>query len=121
MEFYNAPCVGVSLKCVYIIVFVLFLMHLFLAALGLLAARAHFWLQRVAGAALPPPCTGFSCCRTGALKLQPRGFHCCSAWGISPDQGSNPCALHPQAHSYPPYYQGSPDLSFLKKLSSTLF
>ena len=71
MEFYNAPCIGVSLKCIYIIVVVLFVMYLFLAALGLVAAQAHLWLQRVSGAALPPPCTGFS--SQGLLLLKNRG------------------------------------------------
>ena len=71
MEFYNAPCIGVSLKCIYILVFVLFVMYLFLAALGLVAVQAHLWLQRVAGAALPQPCTGVS--SQGLLLLKNRG------------------------------------------------
>ena len=36
------------------------------------------------------------------------GLSCPVAYGIFPDQGSNPCPLHWQADSYPLYHQGSP-------------
>ena len=63
---------------------------------------------------------GFSCCKAQALEAQAsvaavRGLSscdtrgCCStACGIFPDQGSNLCPLHWQAHSYPLCPQGSP-------------
>ena len=36
------------------------------------------------------------------------GFSCSAAYGIFPDQGSNPCPLHGQADSQPLRHQGSP-------------
>ena len=38
------------------------------------------------------------------------------ACGIFPDQESNPCPLHWQADSYPPYHQASPRHHPFKKL-----
>ena len=40
------------------------------------------------------------------------GLSCSMAYGIFPDQGSNPCPLHLQSDSYPLYHEGSPWLSF---------
>ena len=40
---------------------------------------------------------------------------CSAAYGIFPDQGSNPCPLHWQADSQPLHHQGSPGLIFLIK------
>ena len=39
------------------------------------------------------------------------GPSCSAAYGILPDQGSNPCSLHWQADSRPLCHQGSPFLS----------
>ena len=39
------------------------------------------------------------CVGSVVVALRPSGF---SAYGIFPDQGSNPCPLHWQADSYPP-------------------
>ena len=36
------------------------------------------------------------------------GLSCSVAWGIFPDEGSNPCPLHWQADSEPLCHQGSP-------------
>ena len=36
------------------------------------------------------------------------GPSCSAACGIFPDQGSNPCPLHWQAHSQPLHHQGNP-------------
>ena len=61
-------------------------------------------------------CSGFSCCGARALGtwaqwlwhvgsvvaapgLFEHGLSCCPAYGISPNQGSNPCPLHWQADS----------------------
>ena len=41
------------------------------------------------------------------------GPSCSAAYGIFPDQGSNPCPLHWQADSQPLCHQGSPGLSIL--------
>ena len=35
-----------------------------------------------------------------------------AAYGILPDQGSNPCPLHWQADSQPLHHQGSPQAAF---------
>ena len=44
------------------------------------------------------------------------GLSCSMTWGIFPDRESNPCPLHRQADSYPPYHQGSSRHHPLKKL-----
>ena len=42
-----------------------------------------------------------------------KGLSCSVACGIFPDQGSNPCPLRWQAHSYPLHHQGSPNCSLM--------
>ena len=44
---------------------------------------------------------------TGSVVLAHR-LSCSTVCGIFLDQGSNPCLLHGQMDSYPPYHQGSP-------------
>ena len=61
------------------------------------------WLQRYAGATLHCRAQvfhggGFSCCRARALVGVVHEFNC-SAFGIFPDQGLNPCPLYWQADS----------------------
>ena len=53
---------------------------------------------------------------------------CSMAHGIFPDQGLNPCPLHWQVASYPPYHQGSPSflvcfpfLPFIRVIEFCLF
>ena len=41
------------------------------------------------------------------------GLSCCTACGISLDQGSNPCLLHWQVDSYLLYHIGSPQTFLL--------
>ena len=45
--------------------------------------------------------------RAGSVVVA-HGPSCSKAWGILPDQGSNPCPLHWQADSQPLCHQGSP-------------
>ena len=45
--------------------------------------------------------------RTGSVIVA-HGPSCSTAYGIFPDQGSNPCTLHWQADSQPLRHQGSP-------------
>ena len=45
--------------------------------------------------------------RTGSVIVA-HGPSCSTAYGIFPDQGSNPCPLHWQADSQPLHHQGSP-------------
>ena len=69
---------------------------------GLLSS-CHTWASR---------CSGFSCRRAWALKLQVSScvpwFSCPSAHGIFPEQRANPCLLCWQADSQPLDHQGSP-------------
>ena len=51
--------------------------------------------------------------RAGSVVVA-HGLSCSAAYGIFPDQGSNPCPLHWQADSQPLRHQGSPPPSFLK-------
>ena len=55
---------------------------------------------------------------TGSAAGGAQGVVTC---GISPDQGSNPCLLHWQAHSLPLGYQGSPCCSVGKFILSSSF
>ena len=50
--------------------------------------------------------------RAGSVVVA-HGPSCSVAWGILPDQGSNPCPLHWQAGSQPLRHQGSPCWGFL--------
>ena len=54
--------------------------------------------------------------RHSGSVLVGHGLSCSMACGIFPDRESNPCPLHWQADSYPPYHQGSPRHHPLKKL-----
>ena len=106
----------------------IFLINLFMAALGLHCCADFLQLQR-AGATLrcgvrASHCGGFSCCRARALGTRAsvvvahglqqlwlaglqstdsvvvvHGLGCSMACGIFPDQGSNPCPLHWQVDS----------------------
>ena len=76
-------------------------------------------------------CKRSSCC--GAQAPGHTGFGSCSsrapehrlsssvAYGIFPDQGSNPCLLHGQADSVPLSHQGSLSSSFLNLNGSKLY
>ena len=48
--------------------------------------------------------------------LEAHAHSYCAAHGIVPDQGSNLCLLHWQAHSYPLSHQGSPSSEFFSSL-----
>ena len=80
------------------------------------------------------PCRGYSSCgaslvakhrlygmwalvvRHSGSVVVGHGLSCSMACGIFPDRESNPCPLHWQADSYPPYHQGSPRHHPFKKL-----
>ena len=76
---------------------------------GSLLLRAGFLQLRWARATLrccvqASHCGGFSCCGAWALGawasvVVVHGLSCSTAWGIFPDQGSNPCPLHWQTNS----------------------
>ena len=52
---------------------------------------------------------GFRGCSTAGSGFWCTRLSCSGSWGISPDQGSNPCLLHRQVHSYPLYPQEAPE------------
>ena len=53
--------------------------------------------------------------RAGSVIVA-HGPSCSAAYGILPDQGSNPCPLHWQADSQPLRHQGSPSLLISTKI-----
>ena len=55
--------------------------------------------------------------RAGSVVVA-HGPSCSTACGIFPDQGSNPCPLHWQADSQPLRHQGSPQVSFKRRIVS---
>ena len=77
-----------------------------------------------------PQCAGLSLSRplllrsTGSRRagsvVVAHGPSCSAAYGILPDQGSNPCALHRQADSQPLRHQGSP-ISHIFKFEKYIF
>ena len=76
------------------------------------ASRGHsssWW----AGLSLSRPLllrsTGSRCAGSAAVA---HGPSCSAAYGIFPDQGSNPCPLHHQADSQPLCHRGSPRLPY---------
>ena len=77
--------------------------------LSLVAASGGHSSSRCAGLSLSRPLllrsTGSR--RAGSVVVA-HGPACSAACGIFPDQGSNPCPLHWQAHSQPLRHQGSP-------------
>ena len=57
--------------------------------------------------------------RAGSVIVA-HGPSCSAAYGIFPDQGSNPCPLHWQADSQPLRHQGSPPVVFDNILASRI-
>ena len=80
-----------------------------LRGLSLVAASGGHSSLQCAGLSLSRPLllrsTGSR--RAGSVVVA-HGLSCSAAWGILPDQGSNPCPLHWQADSQPLRHQGSP-------------
>ena len=83
--------------------------------LSLVVASGGHSSSRCAGLSLLRPLllrsTGSRC--AGSVIVA-HGPSCSAAYGIFPDQGSNPCPLHCQADSQPLRHQGSPSLLFLQ-------
>ena len=57
---------------------------------------------------------------TGSVVVA-HGPSCCTACGIFPDKGSNPCPLHWQADSQPLHHQGSPPAFFWLPFAWNIF
>ena len=89
--------------------------------LSLVAASGGHSSSRCTGLSLSPPLllrsTGSR--RAGSVAVA-HGPSCSAAYGIFPDQGSNPCPLHWQADSQPLRHQGSPTHSFLNSMLFSL-
>ena len=82
--------------------------------LSLVAASGGHSSSRCAGLSLSRP---LSLRNTGSRRagsvVVAHGPSCSAAYGIFPDQGSNPCPLHWQADSQPLRHQGSPRMDFI--------
>ena len=81
--------------------------------LSLVAASGDHSSSRCAGLSLSLPLLLWSTGsrHTGSVVVA-HGPCCSAAYGIFPDQGSNPCPLHRQADSQPLRHQGSPNQIF---------
>ena len=98
---------------------------------GLFSPPLLLWWGLSSCGAQTSHCKHSSCC--GAQAPGHTGFGSCSsrapehrlsssvAYGIFPDQGSNPCLLHGQADSVPLSHQGSLSSSFLNLNGSKLY
>ena len=84
---------------------------------SLAAASGGHSSARCAGPTLSRPLllwsTGSRCTGSAAVA---HGPSCSAAYGIFPDQGSNPCPLHWQADCQPLHHQGSSNQVHLSKL-----
>ena len=117
---------SVSLKCFFLEFF--FLTHCLLClfiyfwlcwvfvsvrGLSLVVASGGHSSSRCAGLSLSWPLLLWSTGSRGAGSVVvAHGPSCSAAYGIFPDQGSNPCPLHEQADSQPLCHQGSPTFNF---------
>ena len=97
---------------VHLYPFLIFKIYLFLVALGLHCCTWAFSSRSEQGL-LSILSVWVSHC--GGFSRAVHGLSCSTTGWIFPDQGSNPCALHCQAGSYPLYHQGSPLSLFFKK------
>ena len=81
--------------------------------LSLVAASRRHSSSWCAGLSLSRPLLLRSTCsrRAGSVVVA-HGPSCSAAYGIFPDQGSNPCPLRWQADSQPLHHQGSPSFLF---------
>ena len=77
--------------------------------LSVVAASGGHSSSRCVGLSLsrPLPLRSTGSRRAGSVIVA-HGLSCSAAYGIFPDQGSNPCPLHWQADSQPLRHQGSP-------------
>ena len=95
----------------FIYLFYLWLCRVFVSVRGLslVAASGGHSSSRCAGLSLSRPLLlrSTSSRHAGSVAVAHRPS-CSAAYGILPDQGSNPCALHWQADSQPLRHQGSP-------------
>ena len=92
-----------------------------LRGLSLVAASGGHSSSRCAGLSLSRPLllqsTGSR--RAGSVIVA-HGLSRSAAYGIFPDQGSNPCPLYWQADSQPLRHQGSPEKEFLMEKGESL-
>ena len=99
----------------YLFIIYVWLCWVFVSVRGLslvVASEGHS-SSRCMGLSLSRPLllwsTGSRC--AGSVVVA-HGPSCSTAFGILPEQGSNPCPLHRQADSQPLCHQGSPEHAF---------
>ena len=119
---HNAQCFAIylfiylfSFLNFYLFIYYLWLCWVFASARGLspAAASGGHSSSRCAGLSLSRPLPLRSTGSRGAgSAIVAHGPSCSTAYGILPDQGSNPCPLHWQADSQPLRHQGSPAIYF---------
>ena len=90
--------------------FIYSFIYLFIYGLSLVAASGGHSSSQCASLSLSRPHLLWSTgSRRAGSVIVAHGPSCCTARGIFPDQGSNPCPLHWQADSQPLRHQGSPN------------
>ena len=110
-----------ALFCIFILLFSLCFLFIYLWLCWVFVSVRGLSLVAASGGHSSSWCMGLSLSRP--LLLQSTGSRragsvivahgpSCSACGIFPDQGSNPCPLHWQADSQPLRHQGSPLCAF---------
>ena len=104
-----------SFVFIYLFIYYLWLCRVFVSVRGLspVAASGGHSSSRCAGPSLSWPLLlrSIGSRRAGSVIVA-HGPSCSAAYGIFPDQGSNPCPLHWQADSQPLRHQGSPHCGF---------
>ena len=100
--------------------FVCFFTYLFIFGCWVFISVQGLSLAVASGGHSSSRCTGLSLSRPPLLRstssrragsvVVAHGPSCSTAYGIFPDQGSNPCPLHWQADSQPLRHQGSPQV-----------
>ena len=104
------------LKNLFIIYFWLCWVFISVRGLSLVVASGGHSSSRCTGLSLLRPLllrsTGSR--RAGSVVVA-HGPSCSVAYGIFPDQGSNPCPLHWQADSQPLRHQGSPNPTYFRR------
>ena len=108
------PIFGLGCLFVFINLFIYFwLCWVFVSVRGLsvVAASGDHSSSWCAGLLISRPLLLWSTgSRHAGSVVVAHGPSCSAACGIFPDQGSNPCPLHWQAHSQPLRHEGSPCL-----------
>ena len=107
--------VSVLASFLNLFIYYLWLCWVFVSVRGLslvVASGGHSSLRCVGLSLSRPLLLRSTGSRSAGSVIVAHGPSCSAAYGIFPDQGSNPCPLHWQADSQPLRHQGSPWLLF---------